>query len=179
MQKYAAKMLGLVVPVPKQTRQDFSQNNAVVSSSRIKTVLEPKVRNEGGFGWLQYELMEVALHNHVLHRVHCLLEKIGVGSIRVVHVHLLVGVAHKSLEPVGEELLRPRNVGDFAVIVGEVFVDWAHARRQFFAEEVHLVEKQDERRLGEVAGVGYLLEEHERFRHLVLMRSDHRRYLRK
>ena len=117
---------------------------------------------------LEHQLVEISLHNHVLHTLHRLVKKCCVGCIRVVDVYLLARIAHEILELPREELLTCFDVSIVACEVGEVFADRCFAGRDLLAEDVHLVEEKDERGSLKVFTVCYALEEHERLVHLVL-----------
>ena len=84
------------------------------------------------------------------------------------HVGLFARVAHQVPELPREKLLASFHVAVTAVVVGKVFSDWCCTSLNLLAEEIDLVEEEDESRLLEVLAVGDALEEHEGFVHLVL-----------
>jgi hypothetical protein len=136
---------------------------------------ETKYRAEvGNQRCSQHQLVQVPLHNHVLDTLHRLVQKIGVGSVGEVHVGLLARVAHEVLEFAREEILSGVDVLVGSSVVGEVFPNGRLAAGDLFAEQIDLVEEEDEGGLFEVLAVGDTLEQHERFLHLVLGRVSSR-----
>lgn len=112
--------------------------------------------------------MQVPLHNHVLHALHGFVEQVGVGCVGEVDVGLFARVAHEVLEFAREEFLTGVDVLVAAREVREVFANRRLAAHDLLAEEIDLVEEQDESGLFEVLAVGNAFEQHESFLHLVL-----------
>ena len=112
--------------------------------------------------------MQIALHDHVLHALHGLIKKIGVRGVREVNIGLFARVAHQVLEFPGEEFLACFDVPVVAREVWEMLADGCLAGGDLLAEEVHLVEEEDEGGLFEVLAVSDALEKHERLVHLIL-----------
>jgi len=75
---------------------------------------------------------------------------------------------HQAAEFIGEELLARDHIVWFAVVIGKVPIDRGHAREELLAEEVDLVEEEDEGGFLEILAVGDGFEEHKSFVHLVL-----------
>lgn len=108
------------------------------------------------------------MYDHVLHGSHSDLEQVGVGRVCVVNVDLLFRLPHKITELVCKKVHTGLNVSGLACVVWEDFADWAHAASYLFAEEIDLVEEENESGLLEVFGVGDGFEEHQGLMHLVL-----------
>lgn len=117
---------------------------------------------------LQHKLVQVALHNHILHALHRLVKQIGVGRVCVVHVYFLVRVAHQALEFTCEKFLALLDIGIAAFVIREVLTNGCFAGGDLLAEEVNLVQEKNESRPFEVFAVGYALKEHQSLVHLVL-----------
>lgn len=96
-------------------------------------------------GCLQDEGVEVALDNHVLNRLHCDLEQVGVGRVGVVHVDFLLGLPDEIPEFVRKELLPGFDVGRFAVVVWEDLVYGTHTARDLFPKKIDLVQEENQR----------------------------------
>lgn len=94
----------------------------------------------------QDEVLEIPLDDHVLHGAHCDFQEVCVGGVGEVAVDLLVGVAVEGAELVHEVFADLLRVVGRADVVGEA-VGRDGAVRQLFAEQVHLVQEEDERRL--------------------------------
>ena len=116
----------------------------------------------------QHQVMQIPLHDHVLHTLHSLVEQVRVGGVGVVHIRLLRRIAYQVLELLGEEFLACFDVSLVTVVVWEMFFDRCFAGLDLLTEEVHLVQKEDERRLLEVFAVCYAFEQHQSLVHLVL-----------
>ena len=122
----------------------------------------------------QHQSVEIALDDHVLHALHSLVEQVGIGGVGVVHVGLLVGAAHDILEFLCEEFLASLDISFVAGEIGERVPDWRTAGHDLFAEDVDLVEEEDEGGTLKVFAVGDALEQHKRFVHLVLVSACQR-----
>lgn len=123
---------------------------------------------EGNRKCSQHQLVQVPLHDHVLHALHRLVEQVGVGGVGKVHVSFLGRVAHEVLEFAREEFLAGLDVLVAAGVVGEVVANGRLSAHDLLAEEIDLVEEEDEGGLLEVLAVRDALEEHKGFLHLVL-----------
>lgn len=115
---------------------------------------------------LEYELIKIALDDHILHRGHGDLEQVGVGGIGEVAVDFLLWVAVQGAELVHEVLgyLLPvcrvaNEICEAVLLHGGVW--------KLLLEQIHLVEEKNQRRPGEPLRVGNRLPQHERFLHLV------------
>jgi hypothetical protein len=133
--------------------------------SRGKTKYRAEVGNQR---CSQHQLVQIPLHNHVLDTLHRLVQQVGVGSVGEVHVCLLARVAHEVLEFARKEVLSGVDVLVGSVVVREVFPNGRLATDDLLAEQIDLVEEEDEGGLLEVLAVGDALKQHERFLHLVL-----------
>ena len=60
-------------------------------------------------------MRKIALHDHVLHRVHRFLQKIRVGRVGIVDVDFFVWLPYEIAELVREELACCSDIGRFAV----------------------------------------------------------------
>ena len=116
----------------------------------------------------QHQLVQIPLHNHVLHTLHGLIKESRVGCVRVVDVHLLAWLTDEMLEFLCEEVLACFDVSVVSLEVWEVLADGCFAGLNLLAEDVHLVEEDDNCGFLEVPAVRYALEEHESLVHLVL-----------
>lgn len=101
----------------------------------------------------EYQRIQVALDNHVLHRSHCLLQQIRVGGVGVVNVYLLLRLSDQVAELVRKKFLSSFDVVDIASVVWEHSVDGTHATCDLFAEEIDFVKEEDKRGFLEVFGV--------------------------
>ena len=77
-------------------------------------------------------------------------------------------VSDQILEFLGKEGLSGFDVPVAACEVWEMLADGCFAGQDFFAEEIHFVEEEDECGFLEVFAIRYAFEKHERFMHLVL-----------
>lgn len=124
--------------------------NRILVEGNMPEYMNVRSRPEGA---LQYELLQVALNNHVLHRGHGDFEKICVGGVGKVAINLLLRVPVQRLELVQEVLASGLVVILGAMVIGEAVVGDG-ALGQLLLEQVHLVEEQDQGRLGEPMRIG-------------------------
>lgn len=116
---------------------------------------------------LQHELVQIPLNNHILHTLHRNLQQVGVRCVGEVAIDLLVWVAVEGAELVHEVLAGRLPVAWVALEIWEtVLGDWVSA--DLLLEKIHLVEEENEGRVGEPLRVSDGLPKHERFLHLVL-----------
>lgn len=74
----------------------------------------------------QYQLLQVALDNHVLNRAHRDLEQVGVGRVGKVSVYFFFGIPAQGAELIEEVLARRLVIVRRAVVIGKaVFSDGA------------------------------------------------------
>lgn len=112
--------------------------------------------------------MQVALHNHVLHALHSLVQEVGIGGVGEVDICILLRISYEIPELSCEELLSSLNISVAASIIWEMVSNRCRSRLNLFSKQVNLVEKEDERGLLEVFAVRYTLEKHQGLVHLVL-----------
>ena len=115
----------------------------------------------------QYQLLQVALDNHILHRAHRNLQEVRISGIREMPINFLLGVSVQCPELVHEVFAGLLPVVCGALVVHEA-VRGDGTDCDLFFEQVHLVEEEDKGRLGEPMRVGNGFPEHQRLVHLVL-----------
>lgn len=141
------------------------------SLTRPEVGSEVEVVNESiaeAMRFSQHKLMQIPLHNHILHALHRLVQQGRIRSICIMHIGLLVRITHQILEFPREELLPSCNISVVAREIREPGFNRCLPRLDLFAEDIHFVEEDNERGSLEVFAVCYALEKHERFLHLVL-----------
>ena len=117
--------------------------------------------------YLQDELIQISLNNHILDTLHCNLEQIRVRRIREMSVDFLMWVSVQRTELVHEVFRSGLPVRWVALEVWKTVLGYRVVGHLLF-EEVHFVEEEDQGAVGEPLRVGDGFPKHEGFLHLVL-----------